>query len=454
MRKTISILSQILLVFVMQVLAAEIHDAARKGDFAKVKTLLEKDPKLVNVKGKSGSTPLHFASEGGHFQVVKILIEKGAKVNIKNDSDRTPLVAPIYKGHKEIVELLIKKGADINVKAGGQTPVHWAAEMGQKEIAYLLINKGAVTNTKSRFGGNLLHSAVVGNLKELVELLISQGADVNARDKNRETPLDQAYLFDRNTIVPLLKAKGGIRTPPPDPEIEKLVANVYMVTFPYNLPTNMCVFTGSDGILLVDTGYKRTVEKLSAAAKDLGKGDIKYIINTHLHGDHNGGNKFFKDKVIKIDLKNLDQMVSKGIISRGNDSIEGKPGKTFETYYTLKFNEEEIRLIPAPGTHSDSDMIIYFTGSKVVQMGDIFFAWDFRADEESEDQYLKRIKKAALQKGKEHLEILENMVDICPKNTKFIGGHGRDYTLVDIKKYLKLVNTIIKNPLKPEDSKK
>jgi ankyrin repeat protein len=87
------------------------HDAARKGDTMALKEILDKNPKLVNVRDQFGNIALHGAVEKGHIQVIKYLISKGADVNAKDGEGRTPLYYAEITANTEIDELLRKYGA-------------------------------------------------------------------------------------------------------------------------------------------------------------------------------------------------------------------------------------------------------------------------------------------------------------------------------------------------------
>jgi glyoxylase-like metal-dependent hydrolase (beta-lactamase superfamily II) len=159
---------------------------------------------------------------------------------------------------------------------------------------------------------------------------------------------------------------------------------------------------------------------LLTAVNQIREGDIRYIINTHAHGDHAGGNKTCGENAVIIGYDDLEQRVSEGILKRGEE---------FHPFYALDFNGEEIRIIPSPGAHSSKDLIIHFIQSGVVHMGDLLLTQSFPA-------VGPRVKR--------YLEILEWTAKIFPQNTKFIGGHGRDYTMADVKDYRKMLEETIK----------
>ncbi|UCE40988.1 MAG: MBL fold metallo-hydrolase [Candidatus Aminicenantes bacterium] len=194
---------------------------------------------------------------------------------------------------------------------------------------------------------------------------------------------------------------------------------VYRITLDFGLRPNIGVSAGPDGIMLVDTGHQDVAGELLTAVNQLKEGDIKYIINTHPHGDHAGGNKTCGENAVVIGYDDLGQMVSEGVLTPGDES---------NNFYSLDFNGEEIRIIPSPGAHSDKDLIIYFTESGVVHMGDLLLTQSFPA-------VGPRVKK--------YLEILDWVFDEFPPSTKFIGGHGRDYTMVEVKEYHKMLQDTI-----------
>ena len=95
----------------------------------------------------------------------------------------------------------------------------------------------------------------------------------------------------------------------------KLSKNIYRITFNYYIPLNLVLYTGQDGILFVDTGVRDTSGKLESIVKKYGSANVRYIINTHLHDDHTGGNKVLGKTAVIMNFYNLAQRVKKGVIS-------------------------------------------------------------------------------------------------------------------------------------------
>lgn len=395
-RKTI-VVSVILLLFTVQGIAADIHQAALKGDLERVKALVNEDPGLINTPGGNGKAPLHWAAQGGHVEIVDFLIERGAVVDIQNVADETPLHYAAALGHSEVVKLLVEKGASLNLRTiTGETPLHYSTNLGQFES---------------------------------VQLLIEKRADLNAKNNEGRTPLDYASDRGFDKIEQLLSSKGGIYSDIKDLDVSCLARNIFRMTIPFRSRVNIGASVGPDGILLVDTGFnKRAVEELETTIKALKDDKIKYIINTHLHWDHANGNHIGTESTIKIDHQNLEQMASAGIIIRGKGPLKGKTGKAFDTYYSLRFNDEEIRIVAYPGIHSDSDLIVHFTGSGVVQMGDLLISQSF---------------PSIGPRVKEYMNLLEKIIDVFPGDTKFISGHGRDLSTEGFLDYQKMLLTTI-----------
>ena len=132
---------------------------------------------------------------------------------------------------------------------------------------------------------------------------------------------------------------------------------------------NIGVSVGPDGVLIVDDQFAPLAEKIEAALAALDKGALKFVLNTHWHGDHTGGNAHFGRKGYIIAQDN----VRKRLADKSDTPKEALPVLTFENSMSVHFNGEEIRLIHLGPGHTDGDSIVYFTKSGVVHMGDLFF---------------------------------------------------------------------------------
>jgi tetratricopeptide (TPR) repeat protein len=141
--------------------------AARDGNLVNVNAALTEGADINAKMPPIGRTALIWASEQGHVEVVKLLLQKGANVDEKNFTGGTALMAALEQGQIEIIKLLIGKGADVNIKdINGATPLRKAKEMGRSDIMELLENAGAKEDNSPYSEGQ---SAVIEQYINLVQ---------------------------------------------------------------------------------------------------------------------------------------------------------------------------------------------------------------------------------------------------------------------------------------------
>lgn len=211
----------------------------------------------------------------------------------------------------------------------------------------------------------------------------------------------------------------------------KINGNVYMLE---GSGGNIGVSVGEDGILIVDDQFAPLAEKIRAALKTLGEGKLKFILNTHWHGDHTGGNaQFGKDAPI-IAHDNVRKRLSTEQRSEFFKNTtpaspkEALPVITFDQSLSVHFNGEEIKVIHFPHGHTDGDSVIFFTTSNVVHMGDDFFSG--------------RFPFVDLESGGSVEGLTKNIAEIIPKlpaGVKLIPGHGPVSTVDDLKAYHRML---------------
>jgi len=196
----------------------------------------------------------------------------------------------------------------------------------------------------------------------------------------------------------------------------KVSGNVYMLE---GSGGNIGVSVGADGILIVDDQYAPLADKIKAALKTLGEGKLKFILNTHYHGDHTGGNIAFGPEAPIIAQTNVRKRLSEEqkskLFNRTTPASpkEALPVITFDNAVSVFFNGEEIKVIHFPHGHTDGDSVIFFTGSNVVHMGDDFFNGRFPVVD--------------LEAGGDVEGMTKNIGDIIsklPAGVKIIPGHG------------------------------
>ena len=158
--------------------AQEVVMAARRGDVAAVRSLLEEDASLVRVTDDDQRTPLYFAAGGGSTEVVELLLSHGADVDARDYGNRTPLHAAAMQNRQEVVRILVAAGADLEAKNDyGRTPLLLVArETGSTTMGALLLELGADVNVRDRYGETPLDLAAWRGFQGLVDLFLDSGA--------------------------------------------------------------------------------------------------------------------------------------------------------------------------------------------------------------------------------------------------------------------------------------
>ena len=182
---------------------------------------------------------------------------------------------------------------------------------------------------------------------------------------------------------------------------------------------NIGVSVGPDGILLVDDQFAPLADKIRNALKELGEGQLKFLINTHFHGDHTGGNAVFGVEAHIISHTNVRKRLQ--IESSPKEAL---PVVTFNDSLAIHFNDEEIRVIHFPNSHTDGDSVIFFTESNVVHMGDLFFSGRF--------PYVDLNNGGDVEGLIKHIE---QLLTELPPDVKLIPGHGPLSDIDDLKTY-------------------
>lgn len=183
---------------------------------------------------------------------------------------------------------------------------------------------------------------------------------------------------------------------------------------------NIGVSVGSDGILIVDDQFAPLAGKIAAALQKLNPGKLKFILNTHHHGDHTGGNAQLGRDAHIIAHTN----VRKRLGGTTSETKAGLPIITFDDSLSIHFNGEEIKAIHVEAAHTDNDSIIYFAGANVIHFGDTFFSG--------------RFPNIDLNGGGSVRGYIKNVADAIaktPADAKLIPGHGPLSTVKELKEF-------------------
>jgi cyclase len=182
---------------------------------------------------------------------------------------------------------------------------------------------------------------------------------------------------------------------------------------------------GDDGMVIVDDQFAPLVEKIQSSLKSLGitNKPVRFVIDTHFHGDHTGGNAPFSNAgSTLIAQDNVRKRLESGVVAGNGSSIrmENKPAEkaalpiiTFEHDLTVHLNGEDIRALHFPPEHTDGDSIIFFPKNNVVHMGDDFVRYGFPFIDVASGGSVQGMI-AAMEKASAQL----------PSDVKVIPGHG------------------------------
>jgi cyclase len=222
-------------------------------------------------------------------------------------------------------------------------------------------------------------------------------------------------------------------------KVTKVSGNIYMLE---GAGGNIAASIGDDGIVIVDDQFAPLADKIQASLKSLGITDkpVRFVINTHYHGDHTGGNAPFSNSGSTVIAQDnvRKRLISGGTAGNGPGGslhMEDKPAEkaalpviTFEHDVTVHLNGEDIRALHFPAGHTDGDSIIFFPKNNVVHMGDDFVRYGFPFIDVTSGGSVQGMI-AAMEKATAQL----------PADVKVIPGHGALSNLDDVREFTKML---------------
>jgi len=220
-------------------------------------------------------------------------------------------------------------------------------------------------------------------------------------------------------------------------KVTKVSGNIYMLE---GAGGNIAASVGEDGVVIVDDQFAPLADKIQTALKDLKITDkpVRFVINTHYHGDHTGGNVPFNNAgSTLIAQDNVRKRLESGGTAGNGGSIkmENKPAEkaalpiiTFEHDVTVHLNGEDIRALHFPSGHTDGDSIIFFPKNNVVHMGDDFVRYGF--------PFIDVASGGSVQGM---IDAMEKATAKLPPDVKVIPGHGDLSNLDDVRAFTKML---------------
>jgi cyclase len=210
-------------------------------------------------------------------------------------------------------------------------------------------------------------------------------------------------------------------------EVIPVAGNIYMLQ---GAGGNIGVSAGPDGVLMVDDQFAPLAPKIREAIAGIAKDNpgIAFLLNTHYHGDHTGGNPEFGQEARIVAHTNVRKRVTTTQTVRGR-TIEALPAVgwpiiTFDEGVSIHFNGEEVKVTHLPGGHTDGDSVVSFTGAKVIHTGDLFFNGKFpRVDLEGGGDVATYVANVA------------KLIETVPADVKIIPGHGPLGTVAELRTF-------------------
>ncbi len=179
------------------------------------------------------------------------------------------------------------------------------------------------------------------------------------------------------------------------------------------------VLFGPDGVFMVDTQFAPLSDKIAAAIKRLTPQPIRFVVNTHVHGDHTGGDENFG----KMGATIISREELRFRLAHPNPQANGSPGvpmpasglpkQTYRGMLTLHMNGEDVQLIAVPRAHTDGDTMVYFPGLDIIMTGDFYRSIQYPNVDRNNGGSLAGL-----------IDGLGTVIGHAGLNTKIIPGHG------------------------------
>jgi cyclase len=199
----------------------------------------------------------------------------------------------------------------------------------------------------------------------------------------------------------------------------KLAGNLYQLE---GQGGHIGILTGPDGVLMVDSQFAPLSEKIVAAIKAIDSGPIRFLINTHVHGDHTGGNANFAALGTTIIARpqlraRLEKPSPTATGAAPPTPAAALPRLTIDAPMTFHMNGEQVQLVPIPAAHTDGDTLVKFVNADVIMTGDFYRSLGY-----------PNIDRANGGSMNGMIAGLNKIIELSGPSTRILPGHG---TIVD-----------------------
>jgi cyclase len=215
---------------------------------------------------------------------------------------------------------------------------------------------------------------------------------------------------------------------------QKVAEGVYMLT---GAGGNIGLSVGKDGCYVIDDQYAPLTDRILAAIKAISPSPVRFVVNTHWHGDHTGGNENIgKTGALLVAHENVRRRMStEQFMAAFGRKVEPSPEAalpvvTFTDAVTFHWNGDEIRVYHVPPAHTDGDAVIHFVKADVVHMGDVFFNGSYPFIDASSGGRIDGYIAAA-----------DRVLAGITEKTRIIAGHGPLGTKADLQAFRDMLKT-------------
>src|SRR5437867_8662203 len=245
------------------------------------------------------------------------------------------------------------------------------------------------------------------------------------------------------SVSTLVRAQGGIQYDKIEIKTDKVAPNLYMLSGSENVDPGhpdgaggrIGVLAGPDGIFMVDSQYLQIGEKVLAAIRAIDKGPIRFLVNTHVHGDHTAGNATFaKLGAVIFAREELREGMARPLANARGGADTRDPARLPVVTYGMgepvrfRMNGETVELIPVRAAHTGGDTMIRFVNADAIMVGDFYRNFGYPFIDVNNGGSLKGA-----------LEALELTMKIAGPNTRLIPGHGTFINRTDIIPYRDMI---------------
>lgn len=236
-------------------------------------------------------------------------------------------------------------------------------------------------------------------------------------------------------ILGLYAVASAQERPPLEIRATSLAAGLFMVE---GAGGNLCLAIGDDGALLIDSEYEQLNAKLRSAIKEKTDKPLRFVINTHWHFDHVGGNQAFAEGgAVIVAHENVRKRMSSEQVLVGlgrrvpPSPAAALPKLTYTDAMTLHWNGDEVRIVHFPPAHTDGDTLVQFVQANVLHVGDVFFNGTYPFIDVNAGGSVDGMIAA-----------VDRVLALASADTKIIPGHGPLSTPDELRAYRQMLITV------------